>query len=187
MKPDDFFNAVRSVIDSKFYCVSGIGGKLTHRETHKHGVTSEFVVNASVKNVAFSLDKQGHNPFEILSAGYNTRNDLTICCLSAAGVPLVFVIECKNSTSSGNAQNQIECGIAFCEYLFRIVEIKHNLITSPKFFGVLAYKPKTPAKGFTKPQSPIFAKVGKLGVMRADWHIGAPLPLTALARATGVA
>ncbi len=184
MKTDDFFQSVRDTIDAKFHCVA-LAGKLTHRETHAHGAVSEFVVIASAKHVAFSLDMPSCNPFEILSAGFNTRNDLTVCCLSESGEPLVFVIECKNSKSTGNAQDQIDCGVAFCDYFFRIFEIKQNQKIKPKFFGVVVYQTKTPAKGTTRPRPLEFAQVGKHGVMRADWHMNTALPLTALIRAVG--
>lgn len=185
MKTDDFFQSVRNTIDTKFHCVSGLGGQLVHRETHDKGVVSEFVVKASVKHVAFSLDTPNCNPFAILSAGYNTRNDLTVCCLSESGDPLVFVIECKNSKSPGNAQNQIDCGVAFCQYFFRVFEIKHNLNIHPRFLGVVVYQTKTPAKGTTRPKPLEFAKVGKHDVLRAEWNINTVLPLTALIRAAG--
>lgn len=185
MNANDFFQSVRDTIDTKFHCISGIDGNFTHREIHANGVTSEFVVKVSRKAVLFSLDKPGCQPFAVLSAGYNTRNDLTVCCLSESGEPLVFVIECKNSKSTGNAQHQIDCGVAFCEYLFRIFEIKQNQKIEPQFFGVVVYQTKTPAKGTTRPKPLEFAKVGKHGVMRAEWHMHTVLPLTTLIRAVG--
>jgi len=130
--------------------------------------------------VAFSLDKRGKEPFGILAPGLDSKNDLTLVCLDANKRPLVFVIECKNSGSIGNAQHQIECGIAFCKYLFQLIVFVHDIKMTPRFFGVAVYRPKFPPKGTTRPQ---FVTVGQNGILRATWHLDVELPLTELIRA----
>jgi len=181
MTPDEFFNTVRDAIHSDFHCVAH-AGHLEHKETHHDGSTSQFRLKASVRHVAFSLDKHGLNPFMVLAPGLNSRNDLTVVCLGADGVPVVFVIECKNSPSPGDAQHQIGCGMAFCEYLFQLVRLRHGIQVKARYFGVAAYRPKSSPKGLTRPK---FVRQGNHGgLLRADWFVDVVLPLTELVRAT---
>jgi hypothetical protein len=184
MTPDDFFNAVRDAIDPKFHCTAH-AGFLEHQETHHDGTTSRFRLKASASHVAFSLDKPALNPFMVLAPGMNSRNDLTVCCLASNGTPLVFVIECKNSPSPGDAQHQISCGIAFCKYLFELIRSRHRVQIEPKYFGVAVYRTKSPSKGLTRPGSIKFVRQGNHGgLMRADYSVELVLPLTELLRAT---
>lgn len=183
MTSNDFFNTVRDAIQTDFLCVAH-AGLLEHNETHHDGSRSRFRLKASAPHVAFSLDKPSLNPFMVLAPGLNSRNDLTVLCLGADGVPLVFVIECKNSPSPGDAQHQIGCGIAFCEYLFKLVRFRHGIQVEPRYFGVAAYRPKSPPKGLTRPK---FVRQGSHGgLMRADWSVNVDLPWTELVRATAV-
>jgi hypothetical protein len=186
MKSDDFFNIVGSAIASGFRKTAH-AGKLVHEETHRDKSVSYFSVNASAQHVAFSLDVRGLEPLAILNPsmrGLTARNDLTIVCLSEEGVPLVFIIECKNAESPGKAQEQIECGQAFCEYLFKLLQIQDSRIPKPRYFGVAVYRPKSPPKGITGPAGMKFKPTGKAGLPRADWHIDTCLPLNDLIRAT---
>lgn len=186
MTQDEFFNTVRDAIEFRFHCAAH-AGFLEHQETHKDGITSRFRLKASAPHVAFSLDKLRMNPFEVLAPGLNSRNDLTVCCLSPNGVPLVFVIECKNSLSPGEAQHQIGCGIAFCKYLFQLIRFQHGIQVEPRYFGVAVYRTKSPAKGLTRPSPVKFVMQGKHGgLMRADCSTEVVLPLTELIRATGI-
>lgn len=185
MTPDEFFNTVRDAIESRFHCTAQ-AGFLAHQETHHDGTSSRFRLNASARHVAFSLDKPQMNPFEVLAPGLNSRNDLTVCCLGPNGIPLIFVIECKNSPSPGGAQHQIGCGIAFCKYLFQLVRFRHGMQVEPKYFGVAVYRTKSPAKGLTRPSPVKFIQQGNHdGFMRADCSTDVDLPLTALIRAAG--
>lgn len=187
MTQNEFFNAVRDAIDPRFHCVAK-AGLIEHHETHKDRSTSVFRLKASAPHVAFSLDAPGLNPFDILAPGLNSRNDLTVCCLSEKGIPLVFVMECKNSTSPGDAQHQISCGMAFCRYLFQLVQFRHGIGVEPQYFGVAVYRTRSPLKGSTRPSLPKFVRQGNYGgLMRADCAVDVVLPLTALIRATGVA
>lgn len=179
MTSEEFFNTVRDAINPDFHCQAH-GGKLEHIEQHHDGSTSSFCLKPSGKMVAFSLDKKGKDPFPILAPGLNSRNDLTVVCLGSDGTALVFVIECKNSGNPGNAQHQIECGIAFCEYLFKVMLFTHGAKVAPRYFGVAAYRPATPLKGTTRPK---FVDQGKHGVLRAEWPIAVALPLAELIRA----
>ena len=181
MTSEEFFNTVRDAIQADFRCVAH-AGHLEHNEIHHDGSTSQFRLKASVPHVAFSLDKSGLDPFKVLAPGLNSRNDLTVVCLSADGVPLVFVMECKNSINPGHAQHQIGCGIAFCEYLFQILRLRDGLKYNAKYFGVAAYRPKSPPKGETRPK---FVRQGNhAGLLRADWLVDVVLPLSELVRAT---
>jgi hypothetical protein len=179
MTDDNFFNAIRQVLNSSYLC-SAEGGILKHRETHHDGSSSEFRLKVSAKMLAFSLDKAGRNPFDILAPGSNLRNDLTVVCRGKDQQPLVFVFECKNSSNTLNAQKQIEHGTAFCEYLFKLLHVNHGLHFQPRCMGVLAYRPKHPPKGTTRPQ---FGPVGLHGGLRADWRHDIELPLRELMRA----
>lgn len=186
MTHDEFFNTVRDAIDPKFHCAAQ-ASFLVHQETHHDGSSSRFRLNASAPHVAFSLDKHRLNPFEVLAPGLNSRNDLTVCCLDPNGTPLVFVIECKNSPSPGDAQHQIGCGIAFCKYLFQLIRFRHGLQVEPRYFGVAVYRTRNPAKGLTRPSPIKFIQQGKDGgFLRADCSTDVDLPLTALIRATQV-
>lgn len=186
MTQDEFFNTVRDAIDPKFHCAAQ-AGFLEHEETHHDGSSSRFRLNASAPHVAFSLDKPRMNPFEVLAPGLNSRNDLTVCCLTPKGIPLIFVIECKNSPSPGDAQHQIGCGIAFCKYLFELVRFRHGVQAEPKYFGVAVYRTRSPIKGLTRPSPVKFINQGNHGgLMRADCTSDVVLPLTALIRATGI-
>ncbi len=179
MTPEEFFNLVRDSIHSDFHCQKH-GGLVTHNEVHHDGTTSKFSLRLSCKAEAFSLDKPGKDPFPIVVPGMNSRNDLTVVCLDSKGQPLVFVVECKNSGSPNNAQHQIECGMAFCEYLFKLLSVCHGKHIVPKLFGVAAYNPKSPPKGTTRPR---FVSQGKLGILRAEWSIALELPLRELVQA----
>lgn len=178
MTDEGFFNTLESAIHPDFICRAH-GGYLEHEEEHHDGTVSRFRLKPSVKLVAFSLDKRGKNPFPVVAAGLNARNDLTIICLGSDGVPLLFAIECKASESPGQAQHQIECGIAFGEYLFELIRFSHGLSLRPRCFGVAAYRPKNPPKGTTRPS---FIKQGRGKVLRADWSIDVDLPVAELIR-----
>lgn len=184
MKEDDFLNCVRESLHPDFLCHANIvaGGVVEHREDHGSGKESIFRLRLSRKGLVFSLDKQGRNPFEIIAPGMNNRNDLTVLCFGDKSTPLVFVIECKNSGSPLTAQKQIDCGVAFVEYLFKLVKIQHGTGIHPKVYGVAAYRPASPPKGTTRPK---FVKTGKSGLMRANWSIAVELPLLELVRAAG--
>ncbi|MDP2831960.1 MAG: hypothetical protein Q8Q28_01415 [Pseudomonadota bacterium] len=179
MRAEDFFNTVRSAIRPDYLCTPH-AGKLLHEEQHRDGTSSTFCVIPSGRMVALSLDKKGKDPFPILAPGLNSRNDLTIICLGQSGKPLVFVIECKNSANPGDAQHQMECGKAFCEYLFKLILFQHGTKVSPDYFGVAVYLPKSPPKGLTRPK---FIQVGLHSLMRAEWHLAVDLPLSELIRA----
>lgn len=184
MKVDDFLNCVRDSLHPKFLCHANIvaGGVVEHREDHGNGKESVFQLKLSRKGLVFSLDQQGHNPFEIIAPGINNRNDLTVVCFGDKSTPLVFVIECKNSGSPGKAQRQIECGVAFVEYLFKLIKIQHGTGIHPEIFGVAAYRPASPPKGTTRPK---FVVTGTNGLLRADWSIAVVLPLSELIKAVG--
>lgn len=180
MKTDDFFNCVRTAINDQFHCPVQ-GPSLTHKEIHHDGSESEFSIRASCKMVAFSLDKRGLNPFPILNtseAGLSAKNDLTIICENSGQV-YVFVIEYKNSFNPGKAQHQIECGAAFCEYLFKLIRYSYGANVTPRILGVAAYRPQ---KGKTTPRIK-FCEQGQHGIWRADWLIEGTLPLSELVRA----
>ena len=182
MKPEEFFNHVRTAIDEQFHCAVH-GGQLTHKEVHHDDSESEFSIRASCKMVAFSLDKRGLNPFPILNTsekGLSAKNDLTIICESGGQV-YVFVIEYKNSSKPGKAQHQIECGAAFCEYLFKLLQYCHGVTIArpPRILGVAAYRPQ---KGKTTPRIK-FSAQGQHGILRADWLIEDTLRLSELVRA----
>lgn len=179
MTDDEFFNAVERAIHPDFVCRAH-GGYLVHEEIHHDGSTSRFRLKPSAKMVAFSLDTRGRNPFPVVAAGMNARNDLTVICLGADASPLLFAIECKASESPGHAQYQIECGIAFGEYLFKLIRFSHGHALKPRCFGVAAYRPKSPLKGTTRPS---FIKQGKGNMLRADWSIDVDLPISELIRA----
>jgi hypothetical protein len=179
MTDDEFFNTIRDVFNPQYLCTAE-GGVLKHKETHHDGSTSEFRLKTSAKLLAFSLDKPGRNPFDILAAGRNLRNDLTVVCRGRNAQPLVFVFECKRSGSPLNAQRQLEHGMAFCEYLFELVRVTHGTRFRPQCMGVVAYRPKHPPKGTTRPS---FFKVDQHGMFRADWHYDVELPLRELVRA----
>lgn len=183
MRADEFFNVVRDAVCNDFHCLYGAGGVLEHRECHADGAVSVFRVRMSRKAVAFSLDKPGKDPFSVIPAGMNNRNDLTIVCLAKDGTPVVFVVECKNSGSPLTAQRQIECGMAFSEYLFKIIGIHRKVNLKPRIYGVVAYLPKSPPKGTTRPQ---FVEQGLRGILRAEWQLNVELPLNELVRATGL-
>lgn len=176
MEDEDFFNTVRDAIHEDFHC-NPSSGKLEHVEHHHDGSTSQFSLIPSAKMVAFSLDKKGKNPFGILAPGLDAKNDLTIVCLGTKGQVLVFVIECKNAKDQRKAQHQIEAGIAFCEYLFKIILFNHGKTIVPRCFGVVVFRPKFAPKGTTRPK---FVKQGEHGVHRAEWHIDVALPLKEL-------
>lgn len=176
----EFFNRMESAIHADFLCRPQ-AGLLTHEELHADGSTSSFSIKPSCKMLAFSIDKRRQNPFPVLNPainGLSAKNDLTIICENKGRV-YVFVLEYKNATNPGRAQHQIECGIAFCEYLFKLLNICHGSGVVPHFFGVAAYRPQ---KGRTTPRIK-FAKTGLRGVLRADWLIENPLPLSVLVRA----
>lgn len=176
----EFFNGVRDAIHPDFHAPAA-AGIVAHEECHHDGSASVFKLRASAQHVAFSLDRPGKNPFLIIKSGLNARNDLTVVCLSAKGIPLVFVIECKNTGNPGKAQHQIECGMAFCDYLFKLLRFGHGICVAPRYFGVAAYRPKTPPKGTTRPK---FVHQGNHGgLWRTDWSINVELPLTELIRA----
>lgn len=178
---DAFFNTVRDAIAPSFRKTAH-AGELEHIEHHHDGSRSTFRLRASAKHVAFSLDHPGQDPFPVLAAGLNSRNDLTVICLSPAGVPLVFVIECKNSPSPGDAQHQIECGIAFCKYMFDLALRDLDVDAGDvRYFGVVAYRPKFPPKGVTRP---LFVRQGKGNILRTDWYVDVVLPLAELIRST---
>lgn len=179
MTVEEFFNLVCDSIHSDFHCRAH-SGLVIHNEVHHDGTTSKFCLRMSHKAVAFSLDKPGKDPFPIVVPGMNSRNDLTVVCLDSQGQPLVFVVECKNSGSPNNAQYQIECGMAFCDYLFKLIRICRREHIVPKLFGVAAYNPKSPPKGTTRPS---FISQGKLGILRAEWSIASVLPLRELVQA----
>lgn len=179
MKAEDFFNTVRNAIHPDYICTPN-AGRLLHEEDHHDGSKSKFCVIPSSRMAAFSLDKKGKNPFQIIAQGLNSRNDLTVICLSQTGKPMVFVFEYKNSSNPGNAQHQIECGKAFCEYLFKLISLNSNEKANPDYFGVAVYHPKSPQKGLTRPK---FMQVGRHGLWRAEWSISVDLPLTELIRA----
>jgi hypothetical protein len=179
MTDDEFFNPIRDVLNPHYLCVAD-AGVLKHRETHHDGSTSEFRLIPSSKMLAFTLDKAGRNPFDILASGCDLRNDLTIVCRGQNDRPLVFVIECKRSGSPLHAQRQIEHGVAFCEYLLKLVHVGHGTRLNPRFMGVVAYRPKQPAKGTTRPQ---FKPVGRHDLLRAEWHYDTALPLRELVNA----
>ncbi|WP_180880408.1 hypothetical protein [Stenotrophomonas maltophilia] len=177
-----FFDAVAQSICSDFI-VKSDRGKITHYEEHHDNTKSKFEISSNAKHVAFSLDVKGEEPFAILGPGFNTRNDFTVVCLSEEGRPLVFVVECKNSESPGDAQAQISRGIHFVEYLFDIINSVKKWQLDPRIFGVAAYRPRFPPKGTTRPK---FVEVGAAKILRAEWHVGVVLPLSELIRATGV-
>lgn len=179
MKADAFFNTVRDALHKDFLCQQQ-GSFLEHVEVHHDNSTSKFRLKCGAKMVAFSLDKKAKNPFPILNAGFNKRNDLTLICLTSDGKPLVFVIECKNSERPGDAQIQIEAGIAFCEYLFKILLFTHGLKLVPRFFGVAVFRPRQPPKGQTRPT---FVRQGNHNILRAEWHVDVDLPVSELIRA----
>lgn len=183
MTPNEFFNTVRDSLEPRFHCTAH-SGLITHTELHANGIKSHFELKASARHIAFSLDKPGLNPFDILAPGLNSRNDLTVCCLSPKGIPLVFVIECKNSVRPGDAQHQISCGMEFCKYLFSLLRFKHGIRVEPKYFGVAAYRPKSPPKGLTRPR--FIRQGGNDGLMRAEWLVDVVLPLSELIRATNI-
>ncbi len=185
MKPDDFFNAVREAIHVDFHRTAH-NGLLTHHEQHDADTASEFSIRPTCKMVAFSLDVRGANPFPVFNAsvaGLTAKNDLTIICENKGKV-YVFVIEYKNSANPGNAQHQIECGMAFAEYLFKLLRYCQGLKIEPHIFGVAAYRPRRPAKGQTNPQIR-FSRQGLHDILRAEWIIddAFPLPLSELVRA----
>lgn len=190
MKSDDFFNLINDAIAPSFRKVAE-AGFLVHEESHHDGNTSSFSLNASVPNVAFSLDVRGKEPFGIFNAGKRkicAKNDLTVICLDMQGDPLVFVFEHKNSTDSGNAQFQIESGQAFCEYLFRLLKLQTQRQLKPRFFGIVVYRLNNPrGKGTTRPRNNTtrlrFRTSGKNGLLRAEWDMNVVLPLTELIRA----
>lgn len=175
----EFFNLIQESIHPDFHCHPHCG-VVTHEETHHDGTKSKFSLRMSKKGIAFSLDKSGKDPFHIIVPGMNSRNDMTVVCLGDDKRPLVFVIECKNSGNPNNAQRQIECGIDFCTYLFRLMRTCHGVNIEPKIFGVAAYNPKSPPKGTTRPR---FVRQGKQGVLRAEWSIATELPLKELVEA----
>jgi hypothetical protein len=180
MKPEEFFNCVRAAIDERFHCPAQ-GAFLTHTETHHDGRESSFSIRASCKMIAFSLDKRGLNPFPILNtseAGLSAKNDLTVICESGGHI-YVFVIEYKNAGNPGKAQHQIECGAAFCEYLFTLLRYCYDVNITPRILGVAAYRPQ---KGKTTPRIK-FSAQGQHGLLRANWLIENPLPLSELVRA----
>lgn len=182
MKADEFFNTVREALHPDFLCQPQ-SGFIEHVEVHHDNSTSKFRLKHTAKTVAFSLDKNGKNPFPILNAGLDKRNDLTLICLGSDGIPLVFVIECKNSVRPGEAQIQIEAGVAFCEYFFKILLFAHGMKLKPRFFGVAVYRPKQPPKGQTRPT---FVHQGNHNILRADWHVDVDLPVSELIRAVGI-
>lgn len=184
MKEDDLLNCIRDSLNPNFLCHANIvaGGVVEHREDHGKGKESIFRLKLSRKGLVFSLDQRGKNPFEIIAPGMNNRNDLTVFCFGKDSIPLIFVIECKNSGSPGTAQKQIECGIAFVDYLFKLIKIQHGTGVSPKIYGVAAYRPPSPPKGTTRPK---FVETGNNGILRADWSIAVELPLSALVKAAG--
>ncbi len=180
MDSAEFLNQVESAIHANFLCRPQ-SGLLTHEELHSDGSTSSFSIKPSCKMVAFSIDQRGQNPFPVLNLeikGLSAKNDLTIICENKGKV-YVFVLEYKNSANPGRAQHQIECGIAFCEYLFKLLRVCYGVGVVPHFFGVAAYRPQ---KGKTNPRIK-FAKTGLNGVLRADWLIENVLPLSELVRA----
>lgn len=180
MKPDEFFNHLRAAIAADFHCQPH-AGLLTHDEVHSDGKESSFSIRATCKLLAFSLDKRGLNPFPVLNpatAGLTAKNDLTIICESKGQV-YVFIIEYKNAPNPGKAQHQIECGMAFCEYLFKLIGYCHAINVKPHFFGVAAYRPQ---KGKTIPRIK-FTRQGHHQIWRADWLIESTLPLSELVRA----
>ncbi len=179
MTAEEFFNALESAIHPDFICRAH-GGYLEHEEIHRDGSISRFRLKPSAKQFAFSLDKRGKDPFPIVAAGFNARNDLTVICLQSDGTPLLFVIECKGSLRPRDAQHQIDCGIAFGEYLFKLVRFQHGLRLTPRCFGVAAYRPKSPPKGLTRPS---FIRQGHGSNWRAEWHIDVDLPVSELVRA----
>lgn len=179
---DELFNAIRDCIGNAFRRIAH-SGVLEHVENHHDGTKSKFCLRASAKHVAFTLDVHGLDPFPVVAPGINARNDMTVVCLSPGGVPLVFVIECKNSNNPGQAQHQIECGIAFCKYVFELLSINRDVSVTPMYFGVAAYRPRLSPKGTTRPK---FVAQGSGGILRADWLVDVELPLAELVRATGV-
>ncbi|MBL8473921.1 MAG: hypothetical protein KF778_06610 [Rhodocyclaceae bacterium] len=179
MTDEEFFNIVERAIHPDFLCRAH-GGYLVHAESHHDGSTSRFRLKASAKMVAFSLDKRGENPFPVVAAGMNARNDLTVICRGTDASPLLFAIECKASENPRRAQYQIECGIAFGEYLFKLIRFSHGHALTPRCFGVAAYRPKSPPKGTTRPS---FFKQGKGNTLRANWPIDVDLPISELIRA----
>ena len=184
MRADDFLNSVRESLHPDFLCHSDTvaGGVVEHIEDHGKGKKSVFRLKMSQKGLVFSLDKKNRNPFEIIAPGINHRNDLTVICFGKNLAPLIFVIECKNSGNPLTSQKQIECGIAFTEYLLKLNKIHFGIEVQPEFFGVAAYRPQSPPKGTTRPR---FVTTGKNGVMRADWSIAVELPLRELVKAAG--
>lgn len=180
MTPEVFFNTVRDAIAQDFLRTAH-SGVLEHQEHHHDGSISTFRLIPSARHVAFTLDPTSkQNPFPILAPGLNARNDLTIVCLDSHGRPLIFIVECKNSSSAGNAQHQIECGMAFCKYLFSLLRFGHGQIVEPRLFGVVAYRPKSLPKGRTRP---CFIEQGQNSILRADWAVDVDLPLSELIRA----
>lgn len=178
MKPDEFFNLVNSAIAPDFRKPAE-AGYIIHQETHHNGRESSFSLKASAPFVAFSMDVRGKEPLGIINSGrLCARNDLTVICLDEKGIPLVFLFEHKNSTQIGDAQFQLECGQAFCEYLFRLLQLQEPRIPKPRFFAIAVYRLRQPPKGTTRPQ---FSSSGNL--TRAYWDMGIPLPLTELIRA----
>lgn len=180
MKRQDFFNLINEAIAPDFRKPAE-AGYIVHEETHHDGRTSRFRLKASAPFVAFSMDVRGKEPLAILNAGeMRTRNDLTVICLDEQGYPLVFVLEHKNSPNIGDAQFQIECGQAFCEYLFRLLELREQRLPKPRFFGIAVYRLRHPPKGTTRPS---FVPIGNMGLKRAYWDMDIDLPLTELIRA----
>ena len=182
MTDDEFFNAIRDAISPAYRC-EPFSGKLEHVEKHEGGRTSVFCLRPSQKMVAFSLDKPGKTAFEVLGRGLDSKNDLTVICRGSSGHALVFVIECKNSRQTLGAQGQIECGIAFCEYLFKLLLSRCRFKVEARFLGVLVNDTRTPTKGTTRPSRMVFTRQGLYSVWRAQWPISVPLPMTELIRA----
>ena len=181
MKMDEFFNLVNDAIAPDFRKPAE-SGYIVHQEIHHDGRTSCFRLNASAACVAFSMDIRGKEPVAIINAGkMRCRNDLTVICLDEKGSPLVFLFEHKNSENIGDAQFQIESGQAFCEHLFRLLELQYPRIPKPRFFGIAVYRLKYPPKGTTRPN---FTPIGNRGLNRAYWDMNIDLPLTELIRAT---
>ncbi len=183
MKTHDFFNLVNDAIAPDFRKAAN-AGYIVHEEIEDNGsISSSFTLKASAPFVAFSMDVRGKKPVAILKSGkICSVNDLTFICLDSKGYPLVFIFEHKDSFDIRNAQLQIECGQAFCEYLFRLLELQYPRIPkSPRFFGIAVYRLKYPPKGTTRPN---FVPIGVRGLNRAYWDMNIVLPLTELIRAT---
>ncbi len=129
-------------------------------------------LNKSNSAIYYALGEKLHSMVE--SAEIRTDN---------GGQVYVFVIEYKNSTKPSKAQHQIECGAAFCEYLFKLLRYCYGINITPRILGVAAYRPAyRPQKGNTSPQI-AFSVQGQHGILRADWLIQSPLPLSVLVAA----